>query len=221
MLHLRYFIYLLIFIVLLTAFYIKTQTIATLSLPMSTKTIVIDPGHGGWDPGKTAGGIRESDINLKIALKLKRLIEGSGGYAILTRYNNNALGNTKSIDMKERMEITKKNNADVFISIHLNSFPQSKYFGAQTFYYSGSKSGKILAEAIQGQLIKILDRGNKRQAATSDSYYVLKNTVVPAVIVECGFMSNPEEYKLLQDDEYQEKIAWAIYLGINIYFDTI
>ncbi len=219
--HYRYFIYLLIFVTILTAFYVKTQTVATLSLPVSSRIVAIDPGHGGWDPGKTVNDTRESVINLKIAQKLKKLIESSGGQAILTRNENKALGKSKSTDMKERMEITKKNNADIFVSIHLNSYPKSNYYGAQTFYYSGSKSGKILAEAIQEQLIKILDRGNKRLAATSDSYYVLKNTQIPAVIVECGFMSNPEEYKLLQDDEYQEKIAWAIYLGINIYFDSI
>ena len=219
--HYKYHIYLLVFIIILSVFYVKTQTIATLSLPASSKVIVIDPGHGGWDPGKTVNGMGESIINLKIAMKLKRLIEGAGGRAILTRNDKNALGKNKSLDMEKRMDIVEKNNADIFVSIHLNSFPKSRYFGAQTFYYSGSKSGKILAEAIQEQLIKILDGGNKRQAAISDSYYVLKNTKVPATIVECGFMSNPEEYKLLQDDEYQEKVAWAIYLGINKYFDKI
>ncbi|MDI6601007.1 MAG: N-acetylmuramoyl-L-alanine amidase [Thermoanaerobacteraceae bacterium] len=213
--------YLLTFVIILTTFYIKTQVTTTFSLPTTSRIIVIDPGHGGWDPGKTAGGTKESEINLKIAFKLKRLIEESGGKAILTRGDNYALGSTKSSDMRERMEIARKHNADIFVSVHLNSFPQSKYFGAQTFYYSSSKNGKILAEAIQEQLIKILDRGNKRQAATSDNYYVLKNTYMPAVIVECGFMSNPEEYKLLLDDGYQEKIAWAIYLGINKYFETM
>lgn len=213
--------YLSLFLIILSTFYIKTQTISTFSLPATSKVIVIDPGHGGWDPGKTIGYTKESEINLKIAKKLKRLINESGGKAVLTRNDNNALGRTKSSDMKARMEIARKNNADIFVSIHLNSFSQSKYFGAQTFYHSGSKNGKILAESIQEQLIEILDRGNKRQAATSSSYYVLNNTDMPSVIVECGFMSNPDEYRLLLDDVYQEKIAWAIYLGINKYFETI
>lgn len=103
------------------------------------------------------------------------------------------------------------------ISIHLNQFSQPQYFGAQTFYMKGSEEGEQLAECIQQQLIRILNRGNKRQIKAADNFLILKAVESPSVIVECGFLSNPQEEALLTTDDYQDQVAWAIYCGIVSY----
>ena len=120
--------------------------------------------------------------------------------------------------MNKRVQIIRDSGADVVVSIHLNMFSQSKYYGAQTFYMKNSEEGKKLAKCIQDQLLSILNRGNTRQIKDSDQYLILKASSAPTVLVECGFLSNPKEEKLLKTDEYQEKIAWAIYSGIISYF---
>lgn len=181
--------------------------------------IVIDPGHGGNDMGAASkNGVSERDINLAIARKLERLLHGDGFEVILTRTDEKAIAPNKSQDLAKRVDIANKANADIFVSIHLNKFPQPQYYGAQTFYMEGSVKGEHLAKSIQARLLEELDRGNTRQAKASNSYYVIRNTKMPSVIVECGFLSNPEEEKLLQNDDYQQKIAHAIYMGIKDYF---
>lgn len=120
--------------------------------------------------------------------------------------------------MNKRVEIIKNSGADIIISIHLNKFPQSKYYGAQTFYMTGSEEGKKLAQCIQTKLLDILNRGNTRQIKAVSDLLILKAGQAPSVVVECGFLSNPQEEKLLKSDEYQEQVAWAIYCGIVDYF---
>lgn len=202
---------------------IHKTTIGSYIFPMKNKVIVIDPGHGGMDPGASGKtGITEDKINLKISLKLSRLVEQSGGIAILTREDDKGLytdGNAKvrskkNEDLRKRNEIINNSGADVFISIHLNSFPQAKYYGAQTFYQKGSSEGKRLAELIQEELKTNIENKNHRMAKSIDTIFLLKNKPMPSVLVECGFLSNPEEEKLLQDDKYQDKVAWAIFVGI-------
>lgn len=192
-------------------------------LPITNKVIFIDPGHGGRDPGAVGKqGKNEDKINLDIALRLKRLVEEGGGIAILTRDGDYGLyspdaSNKKREDLQERKKTADESGSCINIIIHLNSFPQSRYYGAQTFYYRDSEESKHLAEIIQEELRRVLDSNNKRQPKSRTDLYLLKNTKAPTVLVECGFLSNPMEETLLNEEQYQEKVAWAIYIGVLRY----
>ena len=189
-------------------------------------TVVIDAGHGGFDPGKVGvNNALEKDINLSIAFKLKSLLEQNDIHVIMTRKDDHCLceksdQDKKRTDMKKRVAIINSSDAIIAVSIHQNSFTQERYRGAQVFYYDKSKEGKILAEIIQERIKKYLNDGNSRLAKSNDSYYMLKQTNCPLVIVECGFLTNWEEANLLCEDSYQEKIAWAIHLGIMEYINN-
>lgn len=199
--------------------YTICRVVPTIALPVTNKVIVIDAGHGGFDPGALSdNGVEEQQINLKIALKLQRLLEESGTTTVLTRANEDSVGETKREDMKNRKQIRDIEDSDMYVSIHLNSFPQENVKGAQTFY-SGNEESKKLAELVQKKLKEVVDTGNNRVAKELSTVYLLKNTKNPSIIVECGFLSNNEELKKLQDDTYQEKLAWAIYLGIIEYYN--
>lgn len=183
-------------------------------------TVVIDSGHGGNDPGKVGiHGEKEKDINLAIAKKLQRNLEHQGFHVMMTRTDDNGLysegsENKKREDMKRRIEMMNTSGAVLAVSIHQNSFTDSRYKGAQTFYYKTSEKSRGLAQYIQESLIENADGENTRQAKENDSYYILKKSEIPAVIVECGFLSNEEEAAKLCDENYQEKLAWAIHIGI-------
>lgn len=188
--------------------------------------VVIDAGHGGADPGKVGiGNQLEKDINLKIALLLKRFLQAEGIEVVMTReddkglYDENA-SNKKVQDMKRRLEIIEESDPALVISIHQNSYHEEAIKGAQVFYYTTGEKSKYLAEIIQKQLKK-LDGENKRKAKGNDSYFLLKKTSEPIVIVECGFLSNREEAERLSSPLYQEKLAWNIYLGTMQYINTV
>ncbi len=187
--------------------------------------IVIDAGHGGSDPGKVGiNQVEEKDLNLAIALRLKKLLEAEGIEVVLTREDENGLysegaNNKKVEDMRRRCEIITEAMPVFTVSIHQNSYPEESVKGAQVFYYGASKEGKNLAEVLQASLIERLDPENHRAAKSNDSYYLLKRTPTPTVIVECGFLSNSEEAQLLVTEEYQEKVAWAIHMGILKYLN--
>ncbi|QCX33897.1 N-acetylmuramoyl-L-alanine amidase [Caloramator sp. E03] len=172
-------------------------------------------------------GTIEKNINLEIAKKLKAYIEEGGDVCIMIRevdeglYSQlNTLETKKRQDLKKRKDIINEYKADAFVSIHLNSFPQAQYYGAQVFYPKGDKDSELFAKIVQEELIKILNRNNKRIEKGTDDYYIIKNNNIPSILVECGFLSNPEEEKLLNDPNYQNKIAWALYYGIMKYFAT-
>ncbi len=199
----------------------NNETIQTFSMPASKKVIVIDAGHGGFDPGKVGfDDTYEKDINLAIALHLKAYFEQSGATVIMTRSDENATAGNKNDDMRTRKESVNKAKGDVLISIHQNSFEDSSVSGPQIFYYS-SESSENLAKNVQKEMNLELTPKKERNAAVNDSYYILKETKLPAIIVECGFLSNPEECKLLSDAEYQKKVAWSIYVGTINYFNTM
>lgn len=187
--------------------------------------IVIDAGHGGRDPGKEAdNGVEEKVINLQIAVRLKKLLEAQGIRVVLTRKDDNGLyeendDNKKVQDMRKRCEIIAEAMPVFTISIHQNSYTEEYVKGAQTFYYGQSPEGKALAEQIQASLIQRLDQENHRVPKANNSYYMLKRTPSPTVIVECGFLSNQEEAALLQTEDYQEKAAWAIHMGVMQYLN--
>lgn len=201
-------------------------------MPVTNKVIVLDAGHGGIDSGTLSSDktVVEKEINLLITHKIRELLESSGAHVILTREDDSSLyvedGN-KTIrqkyneNLKNRKQIIEDSNADMFVSIHMNALTgegASKYYGAQTFYPSGKEDSIKLSKTIQQELKRVVDNTNNREIKPRDDLYLLKDNKIPSVLIECGFLSNEKEAKLLTDEEYQEKIAWAIYVGIQNYF---
>jgi N-acetylmuramoyl-L-alanine amidase len=189
------------------------------------RTIVIDVGHGGVDPGKIGiNGALEKDINLEIARILKGFFEANDIHVILTRSGDHGLynegdSNKKVQDMKRRLAVIEESSPDMVISIHQNAYTKEYVRGAETFYYEHSKQGKALAEIMQSHLKTRLDTNNQRSAKANSSYYLLKKTSNLMVIVECGYLSNREEAKLLSQRHYQERVAWAIHMGAMEYLN--
>ena len=205
----------------------RKASVPTVSLPVSGKTIVIDAGHGKPDEGaESSKGTTEAETNLKIALKLQNLLEQSGATVILTRSDENAiydldaktLKQKKISDIHNRVKIGNESSADIFVSIHLNKIPQQQYDGWQTFYNGSNEDSRKLAVSIQNKLNDAIQKENNRIAKTIDNIYIIKHVEIPTTIVECGFLSNPEEERSLLEDEYQNKLAWGIYNGVINYF---
>lgn len=186
-------------------------------------TVVIDSGHGGIDPGKVSvDGAYEKNINLAIAKELQNVLSRNDCQVIMTRESDAGLyqegdSNKKRADMAKRLEIMNSSDADVIVSIHQNSYSDATSKGAQVFYQATSESGKQLATRIQETLVEQVDSENRRQIKANNDYYLLKNTTSTMVIVECGFLSNPQESKLLQDADYQKKVAEAVGMGVLYY----
>ncbi len=189
--------------------------------------ILLDPGHGGMDGGAVSkNGTVEKGINLSISKKLKQELEKSGYTVLMTReediglYSQKGTVKSKKVeDLNNRCKMKKDTSCHMFISIHLNMFPQSKYYGAQV-WYSGYEESKKFAEILQETLRENLDTDNHRKAKpASDSYKILRDGYkAPSVIVECGFLSNEQEEKNLKSEEYQQKIAEAIAKAVNKYY---
>lgn len=191
---------------------------------LDNKKIVIDAGHGGIDGGSVSdSGISEKDLNLKIAKKLKNIFEENGYTVFMTREEDKWLSektsgsvrSQKNSDLKKRAEIANESDAGLFISIHINKYESPNIFGAQTFYSENDEEGKIYAESIMESL-RMLNSRNKRLAKTHpNKNLVFQNLKIPGVLVECGFISNPEELELLKTEEYQKKLAESIYNGVK------
>ncbi len=185
--------------------------------------VVIDAGHGGEDPGKV--GVHKEEekvINLQIAKLLQKKLEAAGIEVVMTRETDEDLAdadasNKKQQSLRRRCELVDSVQPACVVSIHQNSFTDANVKGAQVFYYSNSDDGRQLAEILQRHLVEGLDPENHRKAKGNDSYYLLKKTTRPTVIVECGFLSNPAEATLLSSEEYQDKVAEAIFQGILEY----
>ena len=175
---------------------------------------------------KVVHGTTEAETNLKIALKVQNLLEQSGATVILTRSDENAiydldkstLRETKISDIHNRVKIGNESSADIFVSIHLNKIPQEQYWGWQCFYRQNDEQSTKLAKSLQQNLNDAIEKENKRVAMKIDNVYIMKHVEIPISIVECGFLSNKEEEKMLLTDEYQDKLAWGIYNGIMDYF---
>lgn len=176
---------------------------------------------------KVVLGTTEAETNLKIALKLQNLLETNGSTVILTRSDENAiydldsktLKQKKISDIHNRVKIGNESSADIFVSIHLNKIPQQQYWGWQCFYKENDEKSTNLAKQIQTNLNEAIQKENKRVAMKLNTVYIMKHVEIPISIVECGFLSNPEEEKKLLEDEYQNKLAWGIYNGIIDYFN--
>lgn len=197
------------------------------SVPVSNHVIILDAGHGNPDGGAVSndGNTIESDLNLDIVLKLQNLLESSNCTVILTRSDENGIyeTNTSTIrekkisDMKNRVSIANNSNAELFISIHMNKLEQTQYSGWQTFYKNDDLISKKIAQNIQSSLNHFLKRENKREVKSISDIYLTKHVKIPLVLVECGFLSNSEETKLLQTESYQNELAWSIYIGLMDY----
>lgn len=216
---------------LLAAIYslnIGASTITTIGNE-AQKVIVLDAGHGGEDPGKVSSysDLKEKDLNLKIAFKVKELLEKENYKVIMTREDDKLVytdGTTniyekRKQDLTQRKKIMDESAADIVVSVHLNSFPEAKYFGAQTFYPPDSDKSLKLANSLQKSLRELIDPENKREPQVKkEPIMILRELVTPTAIVECGFLSNADEEKKLGNDEYQSKLAIAIVDGIKSYF---
>ena len=207
------------------------ETVAVNATPITNKVIIIDAGHGLPDEGAVGFyGTSEQAINLSISLKLQKLIEQSGAKVILTRSDENgiystnqtSIKNKKVSDIKNRVEIGNNSNANILVSIHLNKFPASSYYsGWQTFYQKDNDKSKILADCIQENLNKNIQKENNRKTMSISNIYLMDHVKIPSVIVECGFLSNEEETSKLRTDDYQTKLAWGIYIGLQDYFNKV
>lgn len=191
------------------------------SLPRAQYTIVLDAGHGGKDGGAQGQFVDESALNLKYCLKLKDKLEKFGYKIVLTRKNMEGLysplaPNKKKSEMEKRKKIIDKSNADLVISIHMNSFPSSKARGAQVFYGDSNESGKFLAESVAQNLNEQIEFAKKTPKV--GDYFVLNCTNKAGILIECGFLSNLDEEKLLIDDTYCDKFCYAVLCGIVKYF---
>jgi N-acetylmuramoyl-L-alanine amidase len=214
-------------LVMTSLYYVNMQTVYQVGLQqafsnsLAGRTIAVDPGHGGYDPGaKGSGGNLEKDLNLSIALKLRTVLEQAGARVVMTRAQDVDLitpgeGTKKFRDLTNRLKIVEEHQTDVLISIHLNS-SGSRWRGAQVFYHPKHEYNRELAVAIQEEL-RLQLKNTNRQALPIQSAFLLTEAEIPAVIVEAGFLTNPEEEKLLTAPDYQEKIARAIASGIANY----
>ena len=187
--------------------------------------VILDAGHGGSDPGKIGlNNILEKDINLAITEKVKKCLEKEKITAELTRKEDKGLGTTgdgskKTEDMQARVKMINETKPVLTVSIHQNSYQQESVKGAQVFYYATSERSRMLASMIQKEF-QVLQPDNRRLEKGNDSYYLLKKTAKPIVIAECGFLSNAEEAEKLVTQEYQERVAWRIHMGIMKYIGT-
>ena len=175
--------------------------------------IVIDPGHGGEDPGKVGSNdVLEKDLNLQIAKKVIKRLKKKGITIVTTREDDN-VPTSKKQDLEERIELINSTNPKLTVCIHQNSFLEPSVKGAQVFYYTPDESAKEVAGILQEEL-RTVDLENKREIKANDTYYMLKHTKVPTVIVECGFLTNPEEAQKLTNEGYQDQLADAICNGV-------
>lgn len=186
--------------------------------PLSGRIFFIDAGHGGTDGGAKArkSGKWEKEINLQVAQKLMTLLEESGAQVIMSRETDMEYSQSKRADLTARLEKAQAGNAEMLISIHMNEYHSSSESGPQVFYRKGQEKSRLLAGVLQQALIDGLNPAKKRSALAGD--YFMLSLEIPSVLVECGFLSNAAEEKLLLQSEYQEKVAHAIHDGVIEYF---
>ena len=219
---------------LLVCFYLLSRQAAVISVNQTERgtqkaaspLILVDAGHGGSDPGMIGvGGQEEKGINLSISLLLRDTLEKSGYSVIMTREEDKGLydssaANKKAQDMQRRIAMIREHMPVLSVSIHQNSYHDAGVHGPQVFYYESSVEGKKLAEAVQSSLNDLLEVDRPRKVKGNTSYYLLKRSSGTLVIVECGFLTNPEEAQKLQTKEYQEKVAAAVSEGIRTYLNA-
>lgn len=204
----------------------KTWTYWT--MPLSGKIIALDPGHGGVDGGASSkDGLVEKEVNLAITLYLRDYLQQAGALVVMTREDDRDLANPstqgyskrKTEDLLNRAEFISQQKADLFVSIHMNSTPSTKWSGAQTFFYRGNHSdNRTLATLIQEEIKRNLKNTDRVAKQADKEIYLLKSLKIPSALVEVGFLSNPAESRQLRDPVYQKKVATSIYQGIIRYY---
>ncbi len=182
--------------------------------PLAGRVVAVDAGHGGFDGGVARGGLVEKELTLDLARRLAREIRARGGRPVLTRHKDVAHAEDDREDLRLRLKTA--GDADVFLSIHANAFPDPGQFGAQTFYWETSEEGRRLALLIQGELVA-LDPENYREAIPAD-LYLLRESPVPAALVEVGFLSNARDRELLADHTHRDRLAAAVARALERYF---
>ncbi len=217
------------FVLLAVCARVTEHTLPT-SAPVSDKpVIVIDAGHGGLDSGAVGkSGLLEKDVNLAVVKYLQQFLEISGFETVLTRSEDisiydpgtEGIRNQKLSDMDNRLEIIQSYPDSIFLCVHQNNFTDPKYFGAQMFYNNNNPNNRTLAQIMQNRFA-ILQPDNDREIKLSgDELFLLKSNINPSLMIECGFLSNPEEEALLATEEYRQKIAFTIYCGVIEYIDA-
>ena len=220
-------------VILIISFAIITCTIwdevslPTTADPEEKAFIIIDAGHGGEDGGAVGvSGVLEKDLNLAVAAKVKELLEAESIPVIMTREEDIALSDMskktisarKKSDMQNRLKLVREAGTKMYVGIHMNTFTDPKYKGVQVFYSGNNPESKVLGEKMQAVIKRNIDDGNTRKAKKAgNDIYLMKNITAPAIIVECGMLSNPEEEELLRTPEYQQKMAESIVMGIKEY----
>ena len=208
-------------LMLLSFFSCISAKVNTTNLLLLGKVFYIDPGHGGLDPGTIYGNIYEKDINLEISFKLQKILESEGAIVYLTRYgdydlsNNNAYLRKKS-DLNNRAKIINASNADMYISIHLNSISSSKWKGAQVFYDDINPNNIVIAKIMQEQLRE--DLNTKRKIKEINNMLMNRKIIIPGILIEAGFLSNEDDRYLLRQQSYQFKICDSIKNGVLKYY---
>ncbi len=205
--------------------FIENKSWNAWNLPLNGKIILLDPGHGGPDGGAGDNKTLEKDIALDISLKIRDYLQEQGALVIMTRETDKDLADPgtrgysrrKIEDLKKRLKIINQSDIDLFVSIHLNAIPSSRWSGAQTFYATQHSENERAATFIQDELRRNLEN-TTRKAKPLNQVYILKNANKPGALVEVGFLSNPTEKANLKKDSYQDKVAISIYKGINRYF---
>ena len=192
------------------------------------KIVILDAGHGGEDPGAVGkNGLYEKDLNLEITLEIGKALEEKGYIVVYTRTDDRLLykeeenikGIRKISDLKNRCKVAERYPESLFVSIHMNSFGSSKYSGLQVYYSDGNEDSRALADAIQNRVINDLQKSNNRVTKAGKDMYLLENITNTAVLIECGFMTNPEECKKLSEKEYQKELSFSIVCGIIEYME--
>lgn len=224
-------LFLVMFVVIYTASVNFSVITSSSNVKSAVPVIVIDAGHGGVDGGAVASdGTNEKDINLDIALKLNELMKLNGFSTVMTRTEDisihdddaTTIRQKKVSDLKKRLSILDDGDALCMISIHQNIYSSSKYSGTQVFYGKNNTLSETLADSIQNQVVTLMQPDNKRAIKqTTKDIYLLYNAQKPCVMVECGFISNQEELSNLKDDEYQTKMAFAVFVGFLEYYNDL
>ena len=205
---------------------LDTDTWESWNLPLSGKIIYLDPGHGGPDGGAGDKEVLEKDIALEVTKMLRDYLQEQGALVIMTREEDYDLApegmkgysRRKTEDLKKRLKLINDSQADMYLSIHLNAIPSSRWSGAQTFYNPKFKENKAIAKSIQSELTRNLEN-TTREAKGIQSVYLVKHINKPGALVEIGFLSNPGERASLRTEKYQQKVAASIYEGVLEYYD--
>lgn len=191
---------------------------------MKSLIVVVDPGHGGYDPGTVKNGISEKEINLQVSNKIKKLLENYGAKVILTRKSDNSLidyeksGKCQKEELQKRLDIAEKNNANLFISIHVNSVGLESCNGPEVFYNSQNHNSQMLAGLVQKELLTVPHIGQRTEKASD--YYVLLNSNCDSILIELGYLSNFNERNKLINSDYQQLLAKKIVNGIYRYYSN-